>query len=88
MSRAARETSLRRHLQRIMKRDVSDLGLDDDLQEALGIDSLSTLEVLASVEDEYDVTFDENDLSRFRTLRLILDALDGARPAVEVEARP
>lgn len=87
MSGAGREELVRRHLQRVTKRDVSGVGLDDDLREVLGIDSLSTLELLALIEDDCDVTLEESDLSRFRTLRLILEALDRELRPVAAGAR-
>ena len=87
MSGVGREGLLRRHLQRVTKRDVSGVGLDDDLGDVLGIDSLSMLELLALVEEECDVTLDENDLSRFRTLRLILEALDRELSLIGAGAR-
>ena len=88
MTRSERETWLRERLAAVTKADAATVGLDDDLGEAVGLDSLGTLELLAMVEDRYDFVFPENDMAAFRTLRSVLEAVDRhARPAaLEVQS--
>lgn len=66
------EAKLRALLSEISNRDVSALGLDDDLVESLGLDSLAALRVLAAVEKQFDVTFPDDQLAKLRTLRRLL----------------
>jgi len=77
MTSDAAEEKLRALLSEISKRDVSALGLDDDLVESLGLDSLAALRVLAAVEKQFDVTFPDDQLAKLRTLRLLLAGIKG-----------
>jgi len=77
MTTDAMEEKLRTLLSEISKRDVSALGVDDDLVESLGLDSLAGLRVLAAVEKQFDVTFPDDQLSKLRTLRQLLAGISG-----------
>ncbi len=63
------------------KLDTDTSGLDRDrlLGDALGIDSLTGLEVMAWVEQRFDVLFNDEHLAQPRTLANILTALDEVR---------
>jgi len=76
----ATEERLRTLLSEISKRDVSALGIDDDLVVSLGLDSLAGLRVLAAVEKQFDVTFPDDQLSKLRTLRRLLDGINESVP--------
>ncbi len=75
------ESELRSAIAAYSKRDVSHLSLDDDLVEVLNIDSLNGLELLAAVEERFDVTFPDEQISELRTLRRLLGALDASKGA-------
>ena len=50
-----REEKLRRVVTRMTRKDVSDIELDDDLVEKLGLDSLAGLALLAAIEKHPDL---------------------------------
>ena len=77
MSAATREAWLRALVTRISGNSAEETGVDADLQEAVGLDSLGRLEVLAAIEDEFDFFFEDNDLLRATTLARMLEAIDG-----------
>ncbi|MGR3514463.1 MAG: acyl carrier protein [Paracoccaceae bacterium] len=78
MNRTAFETEVRRILTRVTHQDVADVGLDDDLTDATGIDSLGRLEVLSEIEETFDVTIYDLDAEKISTLRGILNVVDAA----------
>jgi acyl carrier protein len=51
------------------KTDASGLGLDEDIFERFGIDSLQALDLLSSVELEFGVTIPDSRLKEIKTLR-------------------
>jgi acyl carrier protein len=53
---------------------IADLPLDTEIA-ALGIDSRSTMEVLANIEDTLVRSFRTEELSKFRKLQDIVDAV-------------
>lgn len=70
------ESELRGLLSRRLYMDVSAIDLDASLNDALGIDSLTGLEVMVHVESHFDVYLSDEHLSQPRTLANILAALD------------
>lgn len=78
MSDVNREQALRGLLAEVSKRDLAGAGLDDDLVEVLGLDSLAALRLLAAVEVRFRVRFPDERLAEFRTLRQLLAFLAGA----------
>lgn len=78
MNRTTFETEVRRILTRVTHQDVADVGLDDDLTDATGIDSLGRLEVLSEIEETFDVTIYDLDAEKISTLRGILNVVDAA----------
>ena len=82
-----REAWLRELVTRISGNSAERTDLEADLNEAVGLDSLGRLEVLAEVEDEFDFFFDDNDLVNASTLSKMLDAIDRQLQALaETEA--
>ena len=63
----------------VTKRDARELGDDDDLVQALGLDSLEALRVLAHVEKRFGVRFDDAEIHAVRTLRQLADAVGRRR---------
>lgn len=76
MNDKQREEILREILARVARKDVSELALEDDLVEKLGIDSLAGLRVLAAVEKQFDVRFPDERLGEFRSLSRVLDWIE------------
>jgi acyl carrier protein len=78
------EPRVRDVLAEASRRDVSMLGADDDLIEALGLDSLQGLQVLALMEKRFSVRFPDHRLAELRTIRrlasAIADVRDGRAP--------
>ena len=61
--------------------DTAALALGDDIVDALGLDSLAGLRLLAAVERRFDARFPDDRLSEFRTLRSLLEVIgQGAAP--------
>jgi acyl carrier protein len=56
--------------------DVSRLDPDDDFCEALGLDSLDRLNVLAAVEKHFDVSFADEQISELRSVADVLGAVE------------
>lgn len=57
--------------------DINEEGLTDttDLQEEFGIDSLQPIEILAALEDEFEVEIKQDQLPRMATLQGIYDVV-------------
>ncbi len=77
--RRANEPAVRALLAELTQTDPADIGLDDDAEEVLAIDSLSRLALVAAIEERFDVRFPDEKLSELHTLRHVLDALDEAQ---------
>ena len=75
MRQRGREEELRAVLTEMSRRDVSGVGLEDDLVRTLGLDSLAGLALLAAVEKRFDVRFPDDRLGEFRTLRQLLEVI-------------
>ncbi len=58
--------------------DVSRLDADDDFCEALGLDSLDWLTVLATVEQHFDVSFADEQISELRSVADVLGAVEAS----------
>ncbi len=78
MIRSVNESRLRQLVSATTGVDVTRLDSGDDLVDALDLDSLGGLELLAYVEQQFDVIFDDRHLAAPPTLGCILDAIDDA----------
>lgn len=76
MRRSEREAWLRTVVTRISGASAEATALEEDLQDAVGLDSLGRLEVLAEIEDRFDFFFDDNELIEASTLSAMLAAID------------
>ncbi|MFQ5504779.1 MAG: acyl carrier protein [Planctomycetota bacterium] len=63
------ESDVRSVVSEVTGRDVSALGLDEDLVAKTGCDSVTALHVLAVLEDRLDLLFPDEHLELPRTLR-------------------
>ena len=73
------EAHLRAVLAKVAKQDAGAIGVDEDLIERLGLDSLQGLRVLAVLEKTFQVRFEDGNLGELRTIRSLLDAIRDAR---------
>jgi acyl carrier protein len=76
MNADEREAWVRTAITKACRNPAEDVGPNEDLQSAIGLDSLGKLEVLAAIEDEFDFLFDDDALSSFTTVQRILDVVD------------
>ena len=60
-------------LEEQMQMDLSNVGLDDDLGDTIGLDSLGKLELLVVVEDKFDMTFLEASTESASTINAMID---------------
>jgi acyl carrier protein len=63
-------------IQQVSRRDTAAIGRDDDLVEALGVDSLEGLQILAGVEKRCDVRLPDDELIHMRTIARIADTVE------------
>ena len=76
MNLTERLEDLKRLVAELAGCEASEVGLDDDLRASLGLDSLTALRLLALVEKRHGVRFPDERLSKLRTLREVLDAME------------
>ena len=76
MNAMERESWLRALISKISGNSAAEIGVHDDLQKTLGLDSLGRLEVLAEIEDQFDFYFEDNETMNASTLSKILDAIE------------
>ena len=78
MTQQPGEAELRRKISRFLHQDVSQIGLDEHLDEVLGFDSLTGLELMSSIERHFDVYLSDEHLAQPRTLRNMIAALEAS----------
>lgn len=76
MTQGEREAWLRATITRISGKPADRVALDSDLGEAVGLDSLGRLELLAEIEERYDFIFDNEALTAATTIGRILRSID------------
>jgi acyl carrier protein len=59
----------------------SDIGDEDVLEETLGVDSVALFQIVAGLEESFDVRFEDEDFDaeRFRTVKAIADVVRGKK---------
>ena len=67
------EARVRAVLQRLFRCDAASLAPDVDLIERLSLDSLDSLHVLAALERELGIRFDDTELEMPRTMRGLVE---------------
>jgi acyl carrier protein len=60
---------------RRLKWELSDLTLETDLRKDLNADSIDSVEVVFELEDEYDITVEDEDAEEIRTVGDIVDVI-------------
>ncbi len=73
-------------LERVIEIVFETLSIDDDIEveedtsfKSLGADSFELLELVTSMEDEFDLTFDDEALESIATIRDAVDAIESAQ---------
>lgn len=58
--------------------DAADVKLESAIQDDLGADSLSVMEIVMSVEEEFGITVPEEELMSIQTVQDIVSKVDNA----------
>lgn len=73
-------------LERVIEIVLDTLDVDEDIEideetsfKSLGADSFELLELVTTLEDEFDLTFDDEALEAIATVRDAVDAIEGAQ---------
>ena len=77
------EMELKNILKDVMEEDLDNINLDEDTQligGSLGISSMDYVELLVSVENEFDITFDFQ--TKIESVRDLIDYIDGEKEAI------
>ncbi len=70
------ETKLRQIIQELTKHDLSDIDTSADLVEAIALDSIDGLRVIAGIERKLDITFPDKTLGKLRSLQAMLEVIE------------
>lgn len=57
--------------------DSSIIDIDSNLMADLAADSLDAVEIIMAVEEEYDLAIPDDDAEKFRTVRDLVEYVDG-----------
>ena len=73
-------------LERVLEIVLDPLDVNEDIEideetsfKSLGADSFELLELVTTMEDEFDLTFDDEALEAIATVRDAVDAIEGAQ---------
>ena len=73
-------------LERVIEIVLDTLDVDEDIEideetsfKSLGADSFELLELVTTMDDEFDLTFDDEALEAIATVRDAVDAIEGAQ---------
>lgn len=83
MTATPTESDLRQLIAAVVRRDVGTLTPEMQIQDALGIDSLDVLRLLAAAERRYDIYIADEEMAELRTYGDLLSMLGvdaGAAP--------
>ena len=67
---------VREALAKQFEMDPESITMDTDLIDDLGADSLDVVELIMSLEDDFDIRISDEDAAELRTVRRIVDYLD------------
>ena len=68
---------VREALAKQFEMDPESITIDTDLIDDLGADSLDVVELIMSLEDDFDIRISDEDAAELRTVRRIVDYLVG-----------
>ncbi len=66
---------IRQNLSEMLNIDPSDISMDTSFTDDLGIDSLDMVELVMSLEEEYGVEFDAEDMNELKTVGEVISYL-------------
>jgi len=72
------ESIVRETLSGLTEEDTSTLRLDEDLGDAIGLDSLGRLELLSDIEEQFDLTIYDLDSDKASTLGGMIEIVSAA----------
>jgi len=70
------ETKLRNIIQELTKKDLSKFSASADLVEAIALDSIDGLRVIAGIERKLDITFPDKTLGKLRSIQAMLEVIE------------
>jgi len=73
------ETQLRNIIQELTGHDLSDIDSSTDLVEAIALDSIDGLRVMAGIERKMNITFPDGTLGKLRSIEALLNVIDEAQ---------
>lgn len=56
--------------------DEDSIDLNSDLKRDLEIDSLDAVEIMMSIEDEFDIKIEDEQIMKFKTIKDIIDYIE------------
>lgn len=56
--------------------DMDNIDLNSDLKGDLEIDSLDAVEIMMSIEDEFDIKIEDEQIMQFKTIKDIIDYIE------------
>lgn len=78
MSRKEFENEIRTIISRVTEEDAFRVGLDENLADATGLDSLGRLELLSEMEEKFDFTIYDLDTDKIATIGGMLQIVEKA----------
>ncbi|NNE87305.1 MAG: acyl carrier protein [Silicimonas sp.] len=78
MNRKNLETEIRAIITRVTEEDAFRVGLDENLADATGLDSLGRLELLSEMEEKFDFTIYDLDTDKISTIGGMLQIVEKA----------
>lgn len=76
MTPVEREAWLRDVITKVSGADADKVARTEDLHSAVGLDSLGRLEVLAEIEDKFDLFLDDGEMIGTTTIERMLQSID------------
>ena len=70
------ETKLRNIIQELTGHDLSDIDSSSDLVEAIALDSIDGLRVIAGIERKMNIRFPDGTLGKLRSIEAMLKVID------------
>ena len=67
---------VKRLLAKQLRKDESEITLESSIIKDLGADSLDILQILMTLEEEYDVTIPDEELQKFETVKDVVDYME------------
>ncbi len=69
------ESEIRKAIEAAIEKDISALGLDDNVLQKMGLDSMTALEIMAAMEERFKIRIQEKDLPKITSLRSVIEVI-------------